>query len=37
MNGFGKESFTDGSVYEGEYADGLKHGKGKITWANSSY
>jgi hypothetical protein len=32
----GKETWTDGSVYEGQYSDSLKNGKGKFKWADGS-
>lgn len=31
---FVRETFTDGSIYEGEKLHGLKHGKGKFYYAN---
>lgn len=31
-SGFGVQKWDDGSVYEGEFLNGLKHGKGKYTW-----
>lgn len=30
--GFGVQEWDDGSTYEGEFMNGLKHGKGKYTW-----
>lgn len=30
--GFGVQEWDDGSRYEGEFMNGLKHGKGKYTW-----
>lgn len=30
--GFGVQEWDDGSIYEGEFINGLKHGKGKYTW-----
>lgn len=30
--GFGVQKWDDGSIYEGEFMSGLKHGKGKYTW-----
>ena len=32
MNGFGKFTWRDGKLYEGEFKDGLKHGSGVHTW-----
>lgn len=29
--------FDNGDVYEGEMLDGLRHGKGKYTWANGDF
>lgn len=34
MNGFGKFTWPDGSRYEGEYKDDLKHGIGTFHWAD---
>lgn len=31
-SGFGVQEWDDGSIYEGEFMNGLKHGKGKYTW-----
>ena len=28
QNGNGKETWTDGTIFEGVYKNGLKHGKG---------
>lgn len=28
----GKETWLDGSIYEGYFENGKKHGKGKYTW-----
>ncbi|XP_051930203.1 ankyrin repeat and MYND domain-containing protein 1-like [Hippocampus zosterae] len=30
--GFGVQEFLDGSKYEGEFVNGLKHGKGRYIW-----
>lgn len=30
--GLGVQEWEDGSIYEGEFLNGLKHGKGKYTW-----
>ena len=30
MDGFGKFIFNDGKIYEGEYKNGIKQGKGKL-------
>lgn len=32
--GFGVQEWTDGSKYEGDFVDGLKHGKGRYSWRN---
>lgn len=32
--GFGVQEWADGSRYEGEFVNGLKHGKGKYTWGS---
>ena len=34
MNGKGINKFKDGSIYEGYYKNGLKHGFGKYSWPN---
>ncbi|MFA5260449.1 MAG: hypothetical protein WC450_04400 [Candidatus Omnitrophota bacterium] len=34
QEGFGTANLPDSSVYEGEFKDGLFHGKGKLTWRN---
>ena len=31
------ESWPDGAKYEGQYGDGKKHGRGKLTFADGSY
>lgn len=31
-SGFGVQNWDDGSMYEGQFLNGLKHGKGKYTW-----
>ncbi|KAM9461616.1 ankyrin repeat and MYND domain-containing protein 1 isoform 2-T2 [Clarias gariepinus] len=33
-NGPGVQEWTDGSSYDGEFINGLKHGNGTFTWAN---
>ncbi|XP_077440587.1 ankyrin repeat and MYND domain-containing protein 1-like [Vanacampus margaritifer] len=35
--GFGAQEFLDGSKYEGEFVNGLKHGKGRYTWKNEEF
>lgn len=30
--GYDIEEWDDGSIYEGEFISGLKHGKGKYSW-----
>ena len=32
----GKEVWADGSRYEGNYFEGMKHGKGLFIWADGS-
>ncbi|KAM3876348.1 ankyrin repeat and MYND domain-containing protein 1 [Diretmus argenteus] len=32
--GVGVQEWPDGSKYEGEFVNGLKHGRGKYTWEN---
>ncbi|XP_077462771.1 ankyrin repeat and MYND domain-containing protein 1-like isoform X4 [Stigmatopora argus] len=32
--GFAVQEFLDGSKYEGDFDNGLKHGEGKYTWKN---
>jgi len=32
--GRGSQEWPDGSTYEGEYLNGLKHGTGRFTWKN---
>jgi len=34
MTGTGKYTWPDGEVHEGEFKDGMKHGRGKHTWPN---
>ena len=36
QHGDGTEKWPDGSEYVGQYANGMKEGKGKLTWADSS-
>jgi len=31
-NGYGKDIFADGSVYEGEYVENIKRGRGTYKW-----
>ncbi|KAM9797525.1 ankyrin repeat and MYND domain-containing protein 1 isoform 2-T2 [Syngnathus typhle] len=35
--GFGVQEFLDGSKYEGDFVDGLKHGKGRYSWQNGEF
>nr|XP_046248133.1 ankyrin repeat and MYND domain-containing protein 1 isoform X2 [Scatophagus argus] len=35
--GLGVQEWHDGSRYEGEFVNGLKHGKGKYTWRSGEY
>uniref|UniRef100_A0A3Q1F7J1 Ankyrin repeat and MYND domain-containing protein 1-like n=1 Tax=Acanthochromis polyacanthus TaxID=80966 RepID=A0A3Q1F7J1_9TELE len=35
--GLGVQEWPDGSKYEGEFVNGLKHGKGRYTWINGEY
>ena len=32
--GKGKMTLANGTVYEGDFVDGMFTGKGKLTWAN---
>ena len=32
MEGFGKFYWPDGRIYEGEYIDDKKHGRGLFKW-----
>lgn len=34
MTGYGKRTYEDGTVYEGEYVNGLRNGKGRIEYPN---
>ncbi|XP_068175566.1 ankyrin repeat and MYND domain-containing protein 1 [Antennarius striatus] len=34
---FGTQEWNDGSRYEGEFMNGLKHGRGKYTWRNGEF
>ncbi|TSK53751.1 Ankyrin repeat and MYND domain-containing protein 1 [Bagarius yarrelli] len=36
-NGTGVQEWTDGSRYQGEFRNGLKHGDGTFTWPNGEY
>ncbi|XP_071760174.2 ankyrin repeat and MYND domain-containing protein 1 [Centroberyx gerrardi] len=33
----GSQEWPDGARYEGEFLDGLKHGRGKYTWENGEH
>ena len=35
-DGFGKARLPDGSVYEGEFRNGLFNGKGELRWRNGT-
>ncbi|KAM7011941.1 ankyrin repeat and MYND domain-containing protein 1 [Tautogolabrus adspersus] len=37
LQGPGVQEWLDGSRYEGEFVNGLKHGKGRYTWFNGEY
>jgi hypothetical protein len=37
MDGNGVMKCPKGSVYEGEFADDMKHGQGKITWPSGKW
>ena len=37
MHGKGKDTWPDGSYYEGDYAHGKKNGYGKIVWTKNSF
>ena len=32
MHGYGKFTFNDGTIYVGEYRNGIKQGKGKLIY-----
>jgi len=36
FTGYKKQSFSDGSCYEGDFVNGKFHGKGKYTWADGN-
>jgi len=36
MSGYFKTTNSDGDIYEGEYWNGYKHGKGKLTYADGT-
>lgn len=33
QEGHGKEEWADGSVFEGEFQSGAKHGRGQFIWS----
>jgi len=35
-NGFGKATYADGRVYEGNFVDGYRSGKGKMTFSDKT-
>ncbi|XP_072244878.1 ankyrin repeat and MYND domain-containing protein 1 [Leuresthes tenuis] len=35
--GLGVQEWPDGSKYDGEFVNGLKHGKGRYSWKNGEY
>ncbi|XP_057697014.1 ankyrin repeat and MYND domain-containing protein 1-like isoform X12 [Corythoichthys intestinalis] len=35
--GFSVQEFLDGSKYEGNFVNGLKHGEGRYTWKNGEF
>lgn len=37
MNGFGLFKWTDGRVYEGDFINGSRHGKGKLLFGFRFY
>lgn len=37
QNGHGIEKWPDGTVYEGEFKNGLKHGEGTYKWNDGSF
>jgi hypothetical protein len=37
MHGWGKQTWQDGSTYEGEFVHGKKSGKGRIVFSNLDY
>jgi len=36
MNGTGVLTYTNHSLYEGQFANGQKSGRGKMTWNNGT-
>lgn len=36
LEGFGKETWPDGSHYSGYYKNGLKHGRGTFIWIDNA-
>ena len=34
MNGFGRYTYANGQIYEGNYVNGIKEGKGKLIYPN---
>jgi len=34
MNGFGKYTYSNGQIYEGNYVNGVKEGLGKLFYPN---
>ena len=35
MNGYGKYTYSNGQIYEGNYKDGVKEGLGKLIYPNN--
>ena len=36
MNGHGIYKYSDGAIYDGEYVNGLREGKGRIIYSNKT-
>ena len=36
-HGYGRQQYPAGSLYEGMFRKGLRHGEGKYTWSDGSY
>ncbi len=36
-HGNGVARYADGSRYEGEFREGLRHGRGSFSWADGTY
>jgi uncharacterized protein YbaP (TraB family) len=36
QNGYGQETWENGSCYKGDYVESMKHGRGVFNWADGS-